>query len=51
MVPETLKTLCITTRFHGKTLFAAKIEEMDQRSPKIESFEFEEKFKTVFILY
>ena len=51
MVPETLKKLCIATRFHGKTFFAQTIGEMDQKSPKVGFFKFKEKFKSVFILY
>ena len=51
MVPVTLKKLYITTWFHGKTFFAPKFGEMDQKSPKIGFLEFKEKFKTVFILY
>ena len=44
MVPETLKKLCITTRFHGKTFFAPKIGEMGQKLTKIGFFKFKEKF-------
>ena len=51
MVPEILKKLCITTRFHRKTFFVPKIGKMGQKLPKLGFFEFKEKFKTVFILY
>ena len=44
MTPETLKKLCITTRFHGKTFFASRIGEMGQKWPKIWFFEYKEKF-------
>ena len=44
MVPETLKKLCITSQFCGKTLFAPKIAEMGQKWPGIGFFEFKEKF-------
>ena len=43
MVPKTLKKVCITSRFRGKT-FAPKIGEMGQKWPKIGFFEFKEKF-------
>ena len=43
MVPETLKKLCITTQFCGKT-FAPKIGEMGQKWPKIGFFEVKENF-------
>ena len=44
MVPETLKKLCISTRFRGKTFFAPKIGEMSQKRPKIGFFDFNKKF-------
>ena len=34
---------CMTARFFGKTFFAPKILEMDQKWAKIGIFEFEEK--------
>ena len=43
MVPQTLKKLCITTRF-GEKMFAPKIGEMGQKWPKIWFLEFKEKF-------
>ena len=44
VVPETLKKLCISTRFRGKTFFAPKIGEMSQKRPKIGFFDFNKKF-------
>ena len=48
MVPEILKKLCITTRFHRKTFFVPKIGKMGQKLPKLGFFEFKEKFKTIY---
>ena len=44
MLPETLKKLCVTFRFRGKSFFAPKLGEMGQKWPKIGFFEFKEKF-------
>ena len=51
MLPETLKKLCVTFRFRGKSFFAPKLGEMGQKWPKIGFFEFKEKCGHQFLLY